>query len=227
MTSQKMAAIGHKGFPYNILTSVKLSNFLPISVKQKAFYGFFVAYGLQKNIQKVLPKLDLQKGAKYCAKKHGRRWLEKIPGIYFHNVKCNFLAVSYQFLALMCEAQSLVGRRLTSLPQGLMRAPGFSGEYVQDPLTGYSWEHLDRPIGDLHLLLWGLEGSLHAFMVTIFGLHGPYGQEIFRQLPPPTLESGLHTFGGERIHSCLRLQPYVGTGHWVTGMPNRTSAHGT
>ena len=61
-----------------------------------------------------------------------------------------------------------------------MGAPGFSGGYVQDPLTGYSWEHLGRPICDLHLLLWGLEGSLHAFMVTSFGLHGPCGQEIFR-----------------------------------------------
>ena len=46
MTSQKMAANRHKGFPYYILTSVKFSNFLPVSVKQKAFYGFFVAYGL-------------------------------------------------------------------------------------------------------------------------------------------------------------------------------------
>ena len=61
-----------------------------------------------------------------------------------------------------------------------MGAPGFSGGYVQDPLTGYSWEHLGRPIGDLHPLLWGLEGSLHAFMATIFGLHGPYGQGISR-----------------------------------------------
>ena len=37
-----------------------------------------------------------------------------------------------------------------------MRAPGFSGGYVQDPLTGYFCEHLDRPIGDLHPILWVL-----------------------------------------------------------------------
>ena len=86
-----------------------------------------------------------------------------------------------------------------------MGAPGFSGGYVQDPLTGYSWEHLGRPIGDLHPLLWGLEGSLHALMATIFGLHGPFGQGISRySCLPSTHESGLPTFGGEKIHSCQR-----------------------
>ena len=77
----------------------------------------FCSIGSVEEHTKSLQKLDLQKGAKYCAKKHGRRWLEKIPGLYSHNVKlCNFLAVSYQFLALLCEARSFVGRRLTSLP---------------------------------------------------------------------------------------------------------------
>ena len=40
MTSQKMAASGYKRCPYYILTSVKFCNFVPVCVKQKAFYGF-------------------------------------------------------------------------------------------------------------------------------------------------------------------------------------------
>ena len=54
---------------------------------------------------------------------------------------------------------------------------------VQDSLTGNSWEHLGRPIGDLHRLLGGLEGSLQAFMATIFEFPGPYGQGVRILLP--------------------------------------------
>ena len=39
----------------------------------------FCSIGSVEEHIKSLQKLDLQKGAKYCAKKHGRRWLEKIP----------------------------------------------------------------------------------------------------------------------------------------------------
>jgi hypothetical protein len=64
-----------------------------------------------------------------------------------------------------------------------MGAPGFSGGYVQDPWVLLGTLTVGRPIGDLHPLLWGTEGSLQAFMATIFGLHGPYGQGISR-FPP-------------------------------------------
>ena len=115
MTSQKMAANGHKRFPYYILTSVKFSNFLPVLLNRKRSMVHW-SIGSVEEPTKSLQKLDLQKGAKYCAKKYGRRWLEEIPGLYSHNVKlCNFLAVSYHFLALLCEARSFVGWRLTSL----------------------------------------------------------------------------------------------------------------
>jgi hypothetical protein len=75
---------------------------------------------------------------------------------------------------------SLVGRRFTGLPYGPIRAPGVSEWHVQDPLTGYSWEHLDSPIGDLHPLLAGIYGPLQTFMATICRLPEPYSQEVRR-----------------------------------------------
>ena len=80
----------------------------------------------------------------------------------------NFLPVSYQFLALLLVAMSFVGRTLTDFPSGPMGASGVSAGHVQDLFNSYSWEHLGRPVGDLHPLLEGLQRSLQAFMATIF-----------------------------------------------------------
>ena len=168
-------------------------------------------------------------GAKYCATKHGRQWLEKNSGLYEHMIN---LAISYQFLINFltyclqpCHLQVVDSQ--TSLrgpwePRGsqrgmykisLTRTPGNTQVALQGTCTPYQrvFRGPCRP-------LWQLS----------FDSLGRTARESADSCLPPTHETCLPPSGGDKIHSWQRQQPKVGSVQvaQLLGCPNGGSNHG-